>query len=118
MFDDLSQALNEIRREIDGIGLAQNSTSRFPGGRFIHRLFQRLVRRHLEPTVMSLKRAESALVDAVERMSKVWDDSYRHEFEMERRSRSGVLDRLAIIDALQLRIELLEEDLARLRTPN
>ena len=118
MFAELSQTLTLIRADINKLAPVHNPSSRIPGGRLIHKLFQRLARRQLDPTVNALKRIELGLTDAMQKMAEVWDATYRNEFEMERRSRSGVLDRLAIVDALQLRIELLEEDLAKLRTSN
>ena len=116
VFAEVSGALSEIRQSIQRLGQEGESSSRFPGGRLVHRLFGRLMKRHLSVTIDALKDAEVATIAAIEKMSDIWDQAYRHEFEMERRSRSGVLDRLAVVDALQIRVELLEHDLARLRT--
>ena len=116
MFAEVKAALEEIQKSVHQLGVPAEPRSRFPGGSLIHRLFGRLMKRHLNPTLDALKRAEVATAEAIGKMSEIWDVVYRHEFEMERRSRNGILDRLAVVDALQIRIELLEQDLANLRT--
>ena len=99
------------RQSSQRIGTLGDVKSRFPGGSFLHRIFRRLVRRQLNPTVEALVETNQAMIAILEQISEVWDSVYRNEFEMERRSRDGILDRLAVVDALQIRLELLEQDL-------
>lgn len=108
---DIDSLVRAARQSSERIGLLGGTKSRLPGGSLFHLIFRRLVRRQLNPTIEALVETNNALIATLERITEVWDSVYRHEFEMERRSRDGILDRLAVVDALQIRFELLEQDL-------
>jgi hypothetical protein len=77
---------------------------------------RRLLRRHIGTSLDALIRSNQATHEALKNLVFVWNDVYCNEFEMERRTRSGMLDRLAVVDAIQIKVELLEQDVQSLRS--
>ncbi len=112
----IDASLAQIHSQLGRIGLVGGTNSRFPGGAIVHRVFRRLLRRHLGASLQAITEAHRLAVESIRHTARLWDDIFRHEVEMERRTRSGMLDRLAVVDALQIRQELLEEDLTELRS--
>ena len=116
LLSQIEAQLTEIQSQLTRVRIASATTSRFPGGSIVHLLFRRLLRRHLGESLEAVSRANQLTVESIRLTVKLWEDIYRHEIEMERRTRSGMLDRLAVVDAMQIQLELLEEDLSDLRS--
>lgn len=104
---ELLESVRKVREVATRIGMPSGVSSRFPGGSLIHRILRRVIRRHTVTSMDASRDAIRDLANAVEQLATVWSNMYRHEFEIERRTRAGLVDRLAIVDAMQVQLELL-----------
>ncbi len=104
---EFNATLAQVRQMTAEITAPVGTTSRIPGGSLVHRILRRLMSRYLQSSSGASQRAIVALADLVEKLSVTWSDMYQHEFEVERRIRAGMVDRLAVVDAIQAELEYL-----------
>jgi hypothetical protein len=106
---------DEISRRIRKLEIEADTSSRMLGGKQIHRLIRKLVRRHISKVKTDTRDVLLIINEQVLDLSAAWKDQYELEFAMERRARSAIIDQLAVVESVVLRLETIEKELIEIR---
>ena len=109
---DLSPVETELKlltKRVSSLRVGGSVDSRLPGGRLLHRVFRRLMRRHLAPVVEDIGAALQSLERITSELTAAVNAQRRHDERLLNDVLGGVLDRLAVIDSLAIIVPELEK---------
>jgi hypothetical protein len=106
--EQVDSLIQEMRVVLSARAELAPATSRIPGGRAVHKLFSRLLRRHHAPLVSWVAESNGLLLRLIEQLRELWIHQYRYEFELERRLHDGIMERLAELDSISEKVKVIE----------